>query len=207
MVAVLNEFVTDAGVTLTLPDRPTDRYSPNALARVTPKSNQGAALEAYEVWRMGTLGIAEQTRFSGILGGGAGWTGGTYLLFTDGVTDGYIWFTFNGAGADPTPGGTNFGQVDVRTIDTGVSVAAKLYAVLNSLTNTSIDAIESPGATQIDVTNNIRGSVTDATDGTLTGGVITVSVEVQGVDPDTTPWDGTFTDPIDGAQNLTYDDE
>lgn len=204
MVAILNEFVNDNGDSITLPDRPTDRYSPNALARVTPKSNRGAASEAYATWQYANRGICEETRFTGILGGSGSWTGGTYLLFTDGTTDGYIWFTYDGAGSDPAPGGTDHGVINITAGDSPQLVAQKLGGVLRSLPDTIVDLV---GDDSVNVRNMIPGTVTDATDGTLTGSVITVTVAQQGAAPNATPWDGTFTDPIDGAQNLVYNDE
>jgi len=203
-MAQLNQFVNDAGDSVTLPNNPTDRHSPNALARVTPKYSRGDALDAYPTWQVGNVGICEETRFTSILGGSASWTGGTYLLFTDGTTDGYIWFTFNGVGADPAPGIlTDLGKINVGTNDSPRNMANKLYGTLRSLSNTIVDLV---GDDSVNVRNKIPGATTDATAGTLTGSVITVTVAQQGVAPDATAWDGTYTD-IDGAQNLTYNDE
>ena len=75
---------------------------------------------------------------------------------------------------------------------------------MRSLPNTIVDMV---GDDAVNVRNKIPAAVTDATAGTLTGSVITVTVAQQGVAPDATAWDGTFTDPIDGAQNLIYNDE
>lgn len=201
-MAQLNQFVNDAGDSVTLPNKPTDRYSPNAIARITPKSSRGAASQAYAVWQKGNIGTSESTNFSGILGGSASWTGGTYLLFTDGTTDGYIWFTFNGVGADPAPGSTNFGQINIVTADSARNVVLKLESIFRNLSDTIINM---SGTDQLNVVNRIPGARTDATDGTLTGSVITVTVLEQGVNPDATAWDGTYND---GApQDLVYNDE
>ena len=81
---------------------------------------------------------------------------------------------------------------------------AKLFLVLRNLADTRVDM---EGTDSVNVANMIPGVRTDATAGNLTDNVITVSVLRQGTNPDATPWDGTFTDPIDGAQNLVYNDE
>ena len=201
-MAQLNQFVNDAGDSITLPNKPTDRYSPNAIARITPKSSRDAASQAYAVWQKGNVGIFESTSFSSILGGSGSWTGGTYLLFTNGTTDGYIWFTFNGAGADPAPGSTNLGQINVVTADSARNVTLKLQSIFRGLSDTTINMV---GDDLLNVVNRIPGARTDATAGTLTGSVITVTVLEQGVNPDSTAWDGTYND---GApQDLTYNDE
>jgi len=204
MVAILNDYIDDAGNNLGIPNKPTNRHSPNGLARVTPKSNRGAASEEFAVWQKANIGTCEYTSFNNILAGSANWTGGTYLLFTDGTVDGYIWFMHDGVGADPAPNGNNFGMINVAGTDTVAKIVSKLHLVLRTLSNTSINMV---GDNEIDVTNRIPGVRTDATAGTLTGSVITVDVIEQGIDPDATAWDGTFTDPVDGAQNLVYDDE
>ena len=203
-MAQLNEFVNDNGDSLTLPNRPTSRYAPNALARVSPKSNRGAASQAFADWQKGNVGTCENTQFTSILGGSASWTGGTYLLFTDGAVDGYIWFMHDGVGSDPAPNGNSFGVVNVLTKDTPIAITQKLHLLFRAMSNTSINMV---GDDRINVCNRIPGARTDATDGTLTGSVITVAIDEQGINPSATPWDGTFTDPIDGAQNLVYNDE
>lgn len=204
MVAILNDYIDDAGNNLGIPNKPTDRYSPNGLARVTPKSNRGAASEAFAVWQVGNIGTCEETSFSAIKDGSAGWTGGTYMLFTNGTTDGYIWFKHDGVGADPAPNGNDFGVINVLAGDSSRVITSKLYSIFRNLADTTI-LME--GSNLVNVRNMIPGVRTDATAGTLTDSVITVTVTTQGVAPDATAWDGTFTDPIDGAQNLVYDDE
>jgi len=204
MVAVLNDYIDDAGTNHGIPNMPTDRYSPNGLARVTPKSNRGAASEEFAVWQGANIGQCEETSFSAIKGGDASWTGGTYLLFTNGTVDGYIWFTFNGVGSDPTPGGTAHARIDIVTADTPRNVTSKLFLVMRNLADTRVDM---EGTDSVNVANMIPGARTDATAGNLTDSVITVTVLRQGTNPDATPWDGTFTDPIDDAQDLAYADE
>lgn len=203
-MAQLNEFVNDAGGSVTLPNKPTDRYSPNALARVTPKSNRGAASEAFAVWQKGNIGTSEVTSLSAIKNGAAGWTGGTYMLFTDGTTDGYIWFMHDGVGADPAPNANDFGHINVLAGDSSSVITNKLHLIFRALADTEICMT---GIDSITVRNTTPQIATDATAGTLTDSVITVTVEEQGVNPVATAWDGTFTDPVDGAQNLVYNDE
>lgn len=204
MVAVLNDYIDDAGTNHGIPNRPTVRSSPNALARVTPKSNRGAASEAYAVWVVARLGLREITTFTTIKDGAAGWTGGTYMLFTDGNTDGYIWFKHDGAGSDPAPNANDLGLVNVLAGDSAQVITQKLHRIFINMPNTEILMC---GDDEINVRNTLIGTKTNATAGTLTDTAITVTVLEQGVNADATPWDGTFTDPIDGAQNLTYNDE
>lgn len=204
MVAILNDYITDDGTNLGVPNRPTDRYSPNGLARVTPKSNRGAASEEYDSWVMSNIGYREVTSFSSIKGGDASWTGGTYMLFSDGATDGYIWFTFDGAGADPAPNANELGKINVYSEDSPRRIVNKLELLFRSLANTDVLMA---GDDSINVRNTTAAVTTDATAGTLTDSVITVTVLEQGAAPVVAAWDGTFTDPIDGAQNLTYADE
>ena len=204
MVAELNDYIDDEGTNHGIPNKPTDRYSPNGLARVTPKSNRGAASEEYAVWVKGNIGTREITALSAIKDGSAGWTAGTYMLFTDGTTDGYIWFRHDGAGADPAPNANDLGMINVIAGDSTSVIVNKLYRVFLALADTEVCMT---GVDSITVRNRLPGARTDATAGTLTDTVITVAVEDQGVDAVATAWDGTFTDPIDGAQNLVYADE
>jgi len=204
MVAVLNDYIDFENNNLGIPNKPTTRYSPNGLARVTPKSNRGAASEEYAVWVKANIGTREITSLSAIKAGSAGWTGGTYMLFTDGTTDGYIWFRHDGAGSDPAPNANDLGSIDVKAGDSSSVITNKLYLVFRALADTEICMT---GTDSITVRNRLVGVRTDATAGTLTDTVITVAVEEQGVAPDATAWDGTFTDPIDGAQDLQYADE
>jgi hypothetical protein len=204
MVAVLNDYIAENGNNAGIPNRPTDRYSPNGIARVTPKSNRGAAMEEFGSWQVGNIGTCEETDFTLIKGGDATWTAGTYMLFTEGTTDGYIWFTLDGAGSDPAPGGTDHGVININSSDSPFDVRSKLTRLFRTFANTSI-LMEGPNL--LNVRNSIPGARTDATAGTLTDSVITVTVSTQGVNSVATPWDGTFTDPIDGAQNLVYADE
>lgn len=202
-MAQLNTYINSVGDTVLVPLRPTTPYDPNGIARITPAYSRPDAKAAYKVWADAYDGTSEETLFGSILAGDdANWAGGTYLTLTDGATDGYIWFTHDGAGADPAPGGlTELGLVSVNDGDTAVELATKLYHVLRLLVNTQATYIH--GSDQVSIRNLIPGAVTDATVGTLTGGVIPVTVTVQGVDPVTTPWDGIYTD-TDGAQNLNY---
>ena len=202
-MATLNDYITDDGTNLGIQNQPTDRYSPNGIARITPKYSRGDASEAYDTWVMDGIGHCEVTNFTSILDGSASWTGGTYMLFTDGATDGYIWFKYNGAGADQAPNGNNLGQVNVFTGSSKFDIITQLERIFRGLASTEILMV---GSHSINVRNTVRAVTTDATAGTLTGSVITVSVEVQGAAPDATPWDGTYTD-IDGAQDLAYTGE
>ncbi len=185
-----------------LPNKPTDRYSPNAIARISPKSSRDAALQAYVVWQKGNVGTSESTKFSNIIDGDASdrW-GGKWVSFTDGTTLGYIWFQVEGDGFDQGPGGTvNFGLVNVFLSDTGREIVAKIETVFRSLSNTTVDFV---GDHEIHVTNRIPGVRADAD--TSIGISLIPTVTTQGVDPVATAWDGTYND--GDPQNLVYDNE
>lgn len=63
----------------------------------------------------------------------SGLTGGEYLTFQSfnaGAVSYYLWITKDGAGADPTPGGTGI-RVDLLSTDTATVVAQKMRQALN----------------------------------------------------------------------------
>jgi len=201
-MAQLNGYTNSEGDSVDVPLRPTNPYDPNGIARITPEASRPFAKAAYKVWADAYDGTSEETLFGNILpGDDVNWAGGTYLTLTDGTTDGYVWFTHDGVGTDPEPGIlTELGQVGIYDGDTAVEIAEKLYNVLAPLVN--IEATYIHGSTQISVRNLIPGIRTDATVGTLTGGVIPVTISTQGIDPDTVSWDGLYND--GAAQNLNY---
>lgn len=49
-MAQLNTYVNTLGETVAIPTQPSTRYSPNAIARITPKSARAAAKLAYKAW-------------------------------------------------------------------------------------------------------------------------------------------------------------
>jgi hypothetical protein len=49
-------------------------------------------------------------------------TGGQYFTFSNTTTDYYVWFTLNGAGADPAPGGTGILVPLLSTYDTDIAI-------------------------------------------------------------------------------------
>lgn len=204
-MAQLNGYTNSEGDFVDVPLRPTDPYDPNGIARITPGASRPFAKAAYKVWADAYDGTREETRFGNILAGDdVNWAGSPvaqYLTFTDGTTDGYVWFTHDGVGTDPAPGVlTELGVVGVNDADTAAEIAEKLYLVLRVLVNT--DATYQHGSTQVAVRNRIPGVRPDATVGTLTGGVVPVTITQQGIDAVTTPWDGIYND--GAAQNLNY---
>jgi len=175
-MAQLNGYTNSEGDSVDVPLRPTNPYDPNGIARITPEASRPFAKAAYKVWADAYDGTSEETLFGNI-------------------------FTHDGVGTDPEPGIlTELGQVGIYDGDTAVEIAEKLYNVLAPLVN--IEATYIHGSTQISVRNLIPGIRTDATVGTLTGGVIPVTISTQGIDPDTVSWDGLYND--GAAQNLNY---
>lgn len=203
-MAQLNGYTNSVGEFVPIVPRPVNKYSPNGISRITPKESRSYALDAYALWVKAVLGTVEVTKFDSILNGAAGWTGGTYLTFTDGTDLGYVWFRLNGVGSDPVAAGVNFGKVDVISTDRDSEIAAKLNILLSGLPNTQSYHVY--GANYVEATNFIPGIRADATSGTLTNSVIIISVTQQGIDPVATPWDGVYTD-HEGPQDLTYSDE
>jgi hypothetical protein len=202
-MAQLNDYITADGTNLGVPNKPTDRHSPNGLARITPKYSRGDASQDFADWQAANIGVCEVTSFSAIKDGDAGWTGGTYMLFSDGATDGYIWFMHDGVGADPAPNANDFGHINVSAGESSASITNKLHLIFRNLANTTVQMV---GNNVINVRNDVLAVTTDATAGTLTDSVITVTILEQGAAPDPTAYDGTYTD-IDGPQNLVYNDE
>ena len=201
-MAQLNTYINSLGDVVPIPARPATPHDPNGISRITPVYSRDPAKLAYKDWVDGYKGTSEETLFSNILDGDdVSWAASTYLTFTDGTTDGYIWFAHDGVGVDPEPGVlTLLGKVNVNDADTGAMIAEKLYKVLRVLVYT--DATYLHGSTQVAVRNIIPGNPTDASAGT-TGGVISVTIPEAGIAPVTTPWDGQYTD-TDGSQNLNY---
>jgi hypothetical protein len=202
-MAQLNGYTNSNGDAVPIVPRPVDKHSPNGIARITPTASRSYAKLAYKAWADVAEGVRERTLFSSILGGSAAWIGGTYITFTTGADAGYVWFTHDGDGSDPSPGGTNLGVVRIVTADAADDVARKLYLVLNNLANTT--AHWRLPATEVTAIDDLVGVRADATLGTVSGVLMTITVTVQGAAP-IGPWDGVYTD-YEGPQNLTYSDE
>lgn len=49
-MAQLNDYISDAGDNLGVPDKPVDKYDPNGIARISPKESRGYAKLAYKAW-------------------------------------------------------------------------------------------------------------------------------------------------------------
>lgn len=100
-------------------------------------------------------------------------TGGEYFNISSAgdATLNYVWFTKDGAGVDPAPGGrTALGPVAVLSTDTGFQVATKLAAILDASANYACPAPAS-GVSTIVCTNSANGASTDAANVTVGNGV------------------------------------
>lgn len=110
------------------------------------------------VFQQGTGGLAEITDITCCAGAYIG--GGQYFNFNTTTTAYYTWFTKNGAGVDPAPGGrTSTGPVAVFGTDSASDVANKLATVLDTVASLTTPTVT---ANVVRITNSAVGAVTDA---------------------------------------------
>jgi hypothetical protein len=103
--------------------------------------------------------------------------GGKYFTFHDGTTAFYVWFTVNGIGTNPSPGGTGI-LCAVLGTDTNAQVATKIEAAIMSIATLSMPLVNvSVLSNVVTISNNRNVTATDAT--AATSG-FTVTVTQQG---------------------------
>ena len=91
-------------------------------------------------------------------------TGGEYFTFVidpiTGPTSYYCWYTIDGSGTDPAPGGTG-AKVELLGLDNPDQIADKIVVVIDAIVGCSAVS-DGP---LITITNDENGSVTDSADG------------------------------------------
>lgn len=100
---------------------------------------------------------------------------GDYFRISSPTTNYYVWFTVNGAGANPSPGGTGL-QVALLSSDSSDTVAQKVQTALQGTGQFSV----SRSSATLSVTNVVGGAATDAATGTMNSGFSTTTT-TQGV--------------------------
>jgi hypothetical protein len=140
----------------------------------------------------GTAGIAEVTNFRAF--SATAISGGERFHLDDPTTPYYVWFTLDGAGADPAPGGrTSIGPVAILTGDGPDAVDNKIATAIAL----EADFGATPDQGHLTVTNANVGAVANAVDIDSTIGI---QVEIQGADsPSTDGGDITLTPGAAGA--------
>lgn len=91
----------------------------------------------------------------------AGNLAGKYFTIDSPTTSYYVWYTVSAVGADPAPGGTAIGPVDVATNATADDVALATQITLNN--HMAFDATVNTNV--VTVTNSVIGNTPDATVG------------------------------------------
>jgi hypothetical protein len=100
-----------------------------------------------------------------------------YFTFNDGTTNFYVWFTVDGVGTNPNPGGTGI-LCAVLGTDTNAQVATKIEAAIMSVVALPIPLVDVVVATNVvTISNNRNVTATDAT--AATSG-FTIAVTQQG---------------------------
>ena len=153
----------------------------NANGNVTDTA-AGTSGFTVSVTQQGTAGLPEISQVTPTIA--AVLSGGEYFTFDDGTTSYYVWFTLDGAGADPTPGGTGI-QVDLASGDTQATVAQKIkdaLSVAGSLTTTnvpalltaaeSLEAIDNANDSHFGISGGRFGTLDDPNTGIVDGDVV-----------------------------------
>jgi hypothetical protein len=83
------------------------------------------------------IGAVDQAQFAEVITIAAAGLAGLYFLYSNTTTDYYIWFTVDGAGADPAVGGRTGIKIDLLSTYDSVTVAAMIAEALsgNQITN------------------------------------------------------------------------
>lgn len=103
--------------------------------------------------------------------------GGKHFTFNDGTTAWYVWFTVDGVGSNPNPGGTGI-LCAVLGTDTNAQVATKIQAAIMSMQTAIFPLVDvSVSSNVVTIRNNRNVTATDAT--AATSG-FTVTVTQQG---------------------------
>ena len=103
--------------------------------------------------------------------------GGKHFTFNDGTTAFYVWFTVDGVGANPAPGGTGI-LCAVLGTDTNAQVATKIQAAIMSVATFPLPLVDvAVSSNVVTISNNRNVTATDAT--AATSG-FTVTVTQQG---------------------------
>jgi len=103
--------------------------------------------------------------------------GGKYFTFNDGTTAFYVWFTVDGVGTNPAPGGTGI-LCAVLGTDTNAQVATKVQASIMSVASFPLPLVDvAVSSNVVTISNNRNVTATDAT--AATSG-FTVTVTQQG---------------------------
>lgn len=89
--------------------------------------------------------------------------GGKYFTFNDGTTAWYVWFTVDGVGSNPSPGGTGI-LCAVLGADTNAQVATKIQAAIMSVQTAIFPLVDiSVSSNVVTIQNNRNVTATDAT--------------------------------------------
>lgn len=103
--------------------------------------------------------------------------GGKHFTFNDGTTAWYVWFTVDGVGTNPAPGGTGI-LCAVLGTDTNAQVATKIQAAIMSVQTPVFPLVDvSVASNVVTISNNQNVTATDAT--AATSG-FTVAITRQG---------------------------
>jgi len=95
-----------------------------------------------------------------VTGAASALSGGEYFTISSPTTGYYVWYTKDGTGTDPAPGGTGI-KVEILATDTAAQVASKTAAAIANVAD--FDVSVTGGAT-IAIANVVAGDVTDSAD-------------------------------------------
>ncbi len=90
-------------------------------------------------------------------------SGGEYFTLSSPSTDYYVWYKKDGAGADPTPGGTGI-EVAILGTDSAAEVATKTAAAIAAVGGGDVFDAPAPTGTTLTITNVVAGAATDSAD-------------------------------------------
>ena len=122
----------------------------------------------------GTAGVAEVTMFRSRTA--TSFSGGERFHLDDPTTPYYVWFTLDGGGADPAPGGrTSIGPVAVLTGNSAATIAGKIQIAIDA--EGDFSAVHVALEDRLTVTNANTGTAADAVN---IDAPIGISIEVQG---------------------------
>jgi hypothetical protein len=136
-----------------------------------PQVTLGAPI-AISIVQQGTGALPEITDV--IFGNGNTFPAGNYWTFSTTTTNYYVWYTVNGVGVDPAPGGTGI-LCAITSTDTWQDVS-RITARAITLSGAAVSIGEISASRAIRVTNSVIGAVTDATAGNFQDGPTNLAI-------------------------------
>ena len=100
--------------------------------------------------------------------------GGKHFTFNDGTTGFYVWFTVDGVGSNPNPGGTGI-VCALAGADTNAQVATKIQAAIMSRATFPLALVDVDAASNVVTIRNNENATAAAATAATSGFIVTVT--------------------------------